>query len=120
VTLFITVVDAVVSCTAKLVVYWRGGGELLLTERHFYFQDGVSVIASTSTNCHVQGGDALVDIIHRKCTSVGVLFTRVVALQSQFLWSFAEVELLKNNCKGSYENSNTLHKAGMLKSLVAS
>jgi hypothetical protein len=39
----------------------------------------MSVVAPTSTNCHVQGGGALVDIIHRKCTSVGVLFTRVVA-----------------------------------------
>jgi hypothetical protein len=39
----------------------------------------VSVIAPTSTNRHVQGGNALIDIIHRKYTSVGVLFTRDVA-----------------------------------------
>jgi hypothetical protein len=39
----------------------------------------VSVIAPTSTNRHVQGGISLIDIIHRKCTSVGVLFTRDLA-----------------------------------------
>jgi hypothetical protein len=36
----------------------------------------VSVIAPTSTDRHVQGGNALIDIIRRKYTPVVVLFTR--------------------------------------------
>jgi hypothetical protein len=37
------------------------------------------MVAPASTNCHVQGGNALVDIIHLKCTSEGVLFARAMA-----------------------------------------
>jgi hypothetical protein len=71
----------------------------------------VPVIAPTSTNRHVQGGNALIDIIHRKYTSVGILFPRDMAFvglliqDAMQVGSYAGVELLRNDCTSSYENS---------------
>jgi hypothetical protein len=52
----------------------------------------VSIIAPTSTNRHGQGGNALVDVNHRKYTSANSLFTRDIAFVSLVILDAMQAE----------------------------